>query len=242
MNLKDILSELSYIFFPKRCRYCGQVIKPQNDLCDKCSKDLPEITDPVCDLCGHNKSDCVCKRKKKYYSSIYAPFYYEDMIKTAVSRMKFRENPALCRDFAEDMYKVFLQKYSDIDFELICYIPFSPSKAKKRSFNQAEILAKHLSELTGIELSDTLCCLFDIKSQHFLGGADRKGNVFGAYGLSDENAVRDKTVLLVDDIKTTGATLDECAKMLSLYGAKQVYALTFAIAKAPEKTDSDSDI
>lgn len=240
MNFKKFFDAVGWIFFPKRCKYCGCVIEPDRALCSNCSNNLPEISDPVCGFCGHSKADCICKSRKSYYSSVFAPFYYENMIKTAVGRMKFRENPALCRDFAEDMYKVFLQKYADIDFDLICYVPFSPDKIKSRAFNQAELLAKHLSEKTGIKLSDSLCCLYNIKSQHRIDGADRKGNVFGAYGVVNGEEVKDKTVLLVDDIKTTGATLDECAKMLRLYGAEKVYAITFAVAKAQKNTTIDS--
>ncbi len=232
MNFKKAIDGVSSVFFPKRCRYCGRVIEPRYDLCENCKNNLPVISDPVCGLCGHSKEDCVCKKIKSHYSSVYAPFYYEDMIKTAVGRMKFRENPALCSDFAEDMYKVFLQKYADIDFDIICYVPFSPDKMKKRAFNQSELLAKQLSEKTGIALCGAVRCLFDIKSQHSVDGIHRKGNVFGAYGIENENEVKGKTVLLVDDVKTTGATLNECAKMLRIYGAEKVYALTFAVAKA----------
>lgn len=240
MNYKELSEKVSYIFFPKRCKYCGRVIVPKDDLCEDCKTALPIINEPVCRYCGCSKEDCSCNKKKNYYSEIVAPFYYEGAIKSAVNRMKFKSNALICKTMADDMYKVFLREYKDIDFDFICFVPFSPSNIKSKEFNQSEVIAKLLSEKTGIGVTDALCCLFDIKSQHFLKGDGRRGNVVGAYDIKQNFSVEGKTVLLVDDIKTTGSTLDECAKMLRIYGAEKVYAITFAITKMHGKTNVDS--
>ncbi len=137
------------------------------------------------------------------------------------------------------MYRLFLREYSETDFDYICFVPFTESKKRKRDFNQAEVLANELSALTGIPVLDALECIYDTPPQHSLSRIYRKGNVFGIYEVKDKKAVKDKKFLLVDDIKTTGASLDECAKMLRIYEAQSVNCITFAVASG-NKNSVDS--
>lgn len=243
MRVRELLKSLSYIFFPKRCRYCGRVIVPSDELCSDCQKELPRISGEICRLCGYAKDDCRCNKKRSYYDAVAAPFYYEGAVKSAVKRMKFKNNPSLCKPMAEDMLEVIEREYANVNFDMICFVPFSPDKLKKREFNQSEILARELSQKLNVKTECALVCLFNVKQQHSLDSFKRKGNVFGIFDVKSETELNGKTVLLVDDIKTTGATLDECAKMLKLHGAEKVYAITFAIAKLHTgggKTDVDS--
>jgi len=226
-ELKDFIIS---VFFPKRCRYCGALVRYDQTLCPECEKGLPVIEPPVCPNCAMSKTDCDCKGRRHFYESVFGAFYYEGPIRKAVSRMKFHERKFLCKTMAEDMYKVFLREYSEVGFDYICFVPFTESKKKRRDFNQAEVLAEELSALTGIPVLDALECIYDTPPQHSQSRLFRKGNVFGIYEVKDREAVRDKKLLLVDDVKTTGASLDECAKMLRIYEAKGVYCLTFAVA------------
>lgn len=231
MIFKDILERILYIFFPRRCRYCGKVVVPSEELCPECRKHLPYISGEICSFCGYTKEDCCCNRKRSYYDAVAAPFYYEGAVKTAVRRMKFKNNPTLCKPMAEDMFGVIEREYKDIKFDMICFVPFSTEKQRKREFNQSEVLADSLSEKLGVQKEAALVCLFDVSPQHSLDSFRRKGNVFGIFDVNPGVSVEGRTVLLVDDIKTTGATLDECAKMLKMHGAQKVYAITFAVAK-----------
>ena len=230
MNKDKLKAFAVSIFFPKRCRYCGELIRYDETLCEECKKGLPVIEAPICYDCGMSKSDCDCKGRKHFYNSIVGAFYYEGAIRKAVSRMKFSEKKFMCKIMAEDMYEVFLREYSDDKLDYICYIPFTKSKARKREFNQAELLANELSALTGIPVLDALECLYDTPSQHSLSGLYRKGNVFGIYDVKLKDEIKDKNILLVDDVKTTGASLDECAKMLRIFEAQSVSCITFAVA------------
>lgn len=231
MKTKALIEKISYIFFPKRCRYCGKLITPDRILCDACENNLPVINTPICKNCGYNKKDCNCKKRKEYYKSIAAPFYYEGAIKAVINRMKFKENPLICEILAEDMLKVIKREYGDIHFDMIFFVPFSDENLKKRRFNHSQLIARKIGESLGVEVVDGLYCINNIKSQHSLSGFERRGNVFGAYELKSDAFVTDKTILLVDDIKTTGSTLSECAKILKIRGANEVYAITFAISK-----------
>jgi ComF family protein len=231
MNKSELYDRILCVFFPRRCKYCGEVIKPSQRLCDKCQKNLPRIEAPVCFKCGKSKNDCNCKGKSAYYDRITAPFYYTGAIEKAVNRLKFQHRDFLCEAYAEDMADCVRENYENTFYDFVCCVPFSKRDIKKRPFNQSELLAKHLAEKLGVEYRDALVRLYDSGVQHRLGAGLRTGNVFGVYDVNGNVSVEGRSVLLVDDIRTTGATLNECAKMLKIHGAANVDCVTFAVSK-----------
>ena len=231
MNKEERKETILSVFFPRRCKYCGAVIRAKDELCKSCRKSLPRVEKPVCFKCGRSKTDCKCKAKSAYYDRIIAPFYYTAAIETAVSRMKFHHIAFLCKGYAEDMALQIRENYEDAHYDFVCFVPFSQRDNKKRPFNQSEFLARHISEALGVELCDSLVRLYDTETQHGLNSRLRTGNVFGVYDVKDGCFFEGKSVLLVDDIKTTGSTLNECAKMLKIHGAQRVDCVSFAVAK-----------
>lgn len=227
--------------FPRRCLYCGVTIAPEQSVCDSCRESLPRIESPVCLLCGHQKEDCICKQKKHKYKAVCAPFYYEDAIETAVHRYKFEDKDFLAADFARDMEETVQREYKDILFDSVTFVPFTKKQMRTREWNPGETLARALAAELDLQCLTLLEKLYETESQHMLSARERTGNVFGVFEACNLENVQDKTVLLVDDIKTTGATLSECAKMLKLGGAKAVYAVTFAVTRrqAQEKRPAD---
>lgn len=231
MNIAAVKESALNILFPKRCKYCGDIIVPEKTLCDNCRDNLPKIKEPVCVLCGHSKEDCKCKKHKNEYRAVVSPFYYESGIIKAIHRFKFDCREYMADVLANDMAETVGREYSGVEFDFITFVPFSKAEKKKREFNQSELLANKLSEILDLPSKDILVKLYDTKSQHTLKQKDRKGNVFGIYDVKEDFKPEGKTILLVDDIKTTGATLSECAKMLKLNGADTVYCVTAAITK-----------
>ncbi|MEG2396709.1 MAG: ComF family protein [Oscillospiraceae bacterium] len=235
MNFKTLYDKLLFVLFTKKCKYCGSIIPEKLEICDDCQKNLPRILPPICHLCGHSKEDCKCKNKKHEYDAIVAPFYYDKAIKIAIHRFKFGKKLNIGKTLAEDMAQAVLREYSELKFDLIAFIPMTKKEEKKRSFNQSEILANELSEIINVPATKVLVKIYETKTQHTLSEKDRKGNVFGVFDISEKADLAGMTILLVDDIKTTGTTLSECAKMLNLSGAEAVYAVTAAITLKGEK-------
>lgn len=122
-----------------------------------------------------------------------------------------------------------------VNFDFICFVPFTKLQKIRRNFNQSELLAEHIAKLLEIPLKDVLIKLFETESQHKKSIRNRSGNVFGVYDVKENADVKGKTVLLVDDIKTTGATLNECAWILKIRGAKEVYCVTAALTGKEKK-------
>ncbi len=226
-------------FFPRRCKYCGKLILPEEELCESCKAYLPRIAQPVCFYCGQSEKDCKCKKHKHFFSAVAAPFYYEGAIVRSVHRMKFDQRPFLCREYAEDMADTVEKLYSDIKFDSVCFVPFSKRDYRRRDFNQSELLARNLSEIIGVELTDVFSKQFETSTQHFQTVSTRRGNVFSAFDIKNPEKIKDKTILLVDDVKTTGATLEECSKLLKIYGAAKVYCICFAVSNKKQIVDTN---
>lgn len=227
-DLSSALKRIGDFFFTRRCSICGEVVELDDELCSSCLT-AKRIELPRCQYCGASKERCSCRKNKNEYASIVAPFYYEDSIANAVNRCKSSNMPFLAKEFARQMYSCIEQEYFDIEFDYITFIPMSNIDLLKRGFNQSELIAKELSDLTGIECRALLKKVRRTKPQKEQSAKKRLVNVYGAFDLSDKESVRGKTILIVDDVKTTGSTLNECSKMLKIYDAKAVYASVFAI-------------
>lgn len=236
-NIADFFIKL---IFTNRCEICGEVIEFNGTLCSQC-KELPVIEPPYCEYCGYSKNDCVCKRNKNEYKQVVAPFYYEKSITQAVHNFKNREMLFISKSLSLKMYDVVCKNYGDIHFDFITYVPFRRWHRIKRGFNQAQLLAEELSKKMNVPC---VCLLKKVRYtgvQHKKTQAQRKADIFGAFDVCDKykNQLNDKTILLVDDVKTTGATLNECAKMLKIYSANAVYCSVAAITKMEKKSSKN---
>lgn len=230
-SYKDILTFISSLFFPNRCIFCGEPIAPFDFECDLCVNSVPLITGEICPCCGAGLVVCECKKKPAhYYDRIVAPLYYDGLVKDCIHRFKFKGERSIYSGLARLMADTLFERYCDIDFDCITYVPMFRRKEKERGFNQSRLLAKEISRLSGIEFADgMLLKLYNTDNQHDCTGLERTGNLLGAFDMNDKFDVSDKTVLLIDDVKTSGATLNECGKILYLNDAKSVICLTAAL-------------
>ncbi len=217
-------------FIPDRCRICGEVVEIDNELCVECMSP-PEISLPLCKFCGANVNECNCKKHKNEYKQVIAPYYYRNSIVRGIHNFKENNMPFLADSYAADMAECFKKNYDDIAFDCITFVPCRPFKYRIRGFNQSELLADKLSLILNIPVKNLLNKIAYSGVQHHKTARERRVDIFGVFDVDDEfkTQLEDKTILLIDDVKTTGSTLNECAKMLKIYGAKAVYALTFAI-------------
>mgnify|MGYP003303166643 CR=1 FL=1 len=238
MKINEFLSEfLPGLLFTSRCRFCNRLIRQGEKLCDECAAHIPLIEGERCGYCGAGKDRCDCKKKKNGYDGITSPFYYEDAVRSCISRFKFNGKMFLAEILTDYMAQQVKKDFDGIDFDFICFVPFTPVQSFLRSYNQSEILAEKLAEKLNIPFKAALVKLFETSAQHEMLSGNRKGNVFGVYDVKNRTDVRDKTILLVDDVKTTGSTLDECAWILKIRGAKSVYCVTAALAGLRSKKE-----
>lgn len=227
-----------------RCQLCGEVIELDEKLCPECAG-LKKISSQRCELCGGAADDCSCKKKKREFSKIYAPYYYRGCITRAVYNFKMNDMPFLSHRFAREMYDCLKEADKDFDkgYDYITFVPLSKRRQLRRGYNQSELLAKDLALLINTREASMLKKLRDTGIQHHKTASQRAAAVFGSYDVVKDfkYSLEGKRILLVDDVKTTGSTLNECAKMLKIYGASEVCCVVFAVSK-PKKQKKNKDL
>jgi ComF family protein len=213
--------------FPPTCLGCG---KEGVFICPECFSKIKLIPRDVCNFCGSytsKKGKCPnCDGKVLPYAGFRAFAYYDGVVRKAVHHLKYQNDLTIGRYLAGLLQMVYDRTGWEVD--LIVPIPISEQKRTERGYNQSERLAKPLSEFLEIPFSnDALIRINEISSQVGLNKEQRRENVRQAF-LAKTNPVKGKKVLLVDDVFTSGATMEAAADELKGAGASQVYCLTVA--------------
>lgn len=225
------------IFYPKRCMFCGKLIDNNEEYyCLKCYYKLPFVEEKRCLICGRelfgeSKLCAHCKEHKRYIDANYPVFVYKGLIKEALLKYKFKGKMWYFKPFSCFLYEEIKDKVSNID--CIVYPPINKKTFYKRGYNQSELIAKELSQKLNIKmLNKCILKTRDNEKQSLMSGKMRYKNVKGVFKIDEKykNELKGKCVLFIDDILTTGATADECAKMLKKAGALSVVSSTLCIA------------
>ena len=217
MWLHKLKTVICSLFYPPKCICCKKVLKSNEIFCDKCASELkvkPIIRD-------FDLFDGINLRAVSAFS-------YEDKVKEAICDFKFKNKLDYAKFFAKSVADS-LEKTGNIgNFEYICCVPMSKENKKERGYNQAEVLAKSIGKILKLPFKDVLFKAKRTKTQHTLARDERIINVKGAYSVLNKEEVKDKNVLLCDDILTTGSTIKECAMTLYNASAKKVFAVCIA--------------
>jgi len=232
------------LIYPLSCLICKSRLNPLSDkpLCAQCWEKLEFISPPFCRLCGRHlpaesqAQALICKDCQKSacsFKKARSVCIYDGIIKQCIHLFKYKAKLSLVEPLAKLMVE-FAGQYLDLQtIDLILPVPLHKRKLRQRQFNQAGLLAAGLSRAYSKPMPDSL--LLRIKSgpaQINLSQAQRLKNVRGAFRVKTGADIKDKNILLVDDVLTTKATANECAKMLLGAGAKSVEVLTLAQSKS----------
>lgn len=233
-KFKDYLIKLIYPNHIK-CIFCGDELSQRsyNDVCENCFETLPFIEN-FCERCGDvipKDSFGVCSRCKiNNFNFVYARsvFEYKNEVLNAVHGFKYSGKKYLFKPFARFMAEYYARQNLFVDF--VTSVPMFELKEKERGYNQATLLAEEFSRLTNVPFVDCCAKVVDNVSQASLDFKDRQENVVDTFAFKPEfrKVVKGKTILLIDDIFTTGATSNEVCKVLLEGGAKACYVLTLA--------------
>lgn len=216
------------IIFPDRCAFCGKVIPFRREVCEACRQSVSAIQPPKCLFCGAAESTCRCRKKQNFYDAITAVFKYEGKAKNGILRWKYKNAVISTTFFAKAISAVVRRDFAGIHFDLITFVPQTKKETAERGYNQGEILAGEVGRFLNIPSAPLLVKIAETERQHDLPLHRRSGNIFGVFDCANEKEIEGKTILLVDDIRTTGYTINECAKILQLYGAAAVYCAVIA--------------
>lgn len=218
------------VFFPRTCPVCGEVVKGQDKfVCDKCKGKVFYMKEPKCAKCGKSlKEDGTlckdCREHKHAYEKGVCLFQYAGGIKESMYRFKYKNAREYGAYYGWETAKRYGKLFEQWGIDYIMAVPVSKKKEIKRGYNQAYVYAKEISRYTKIPM-DKKCLVRveDTKPQKEFVGIARKKNVENAFAIYEEKAKEYNKVLLVDDIYTTGSTIDACTRVLKAAGVKEVY-------------------
>ncbi len=224
------------LIYPLRCPVCDRPVRPYGeDICLPCMKRLKALKPPFCERCGKKISApsgiCTdCSRNDHIFTRCRSAFEY-DTVRAAIYRFKYLGRREYAHVFAEMTHRILADYLAGIRPDAITFVPLSREKERTRGYNQARDYAGELSKLMNIPLlDDALIRVRNTAPMKLLTPQERLKNLKNAF-KSGQNVVKSKSILLVDDIYTTGATMDECARVLFDAGANKVYCVTLASGK-----------
>lgn len=237
LNWKKLKENILDIIYPRhiKCIFCGEELndKSHNDTCERCLKSLPFITHS-CARCGapvalDNDGVCLnCKANNFDFILARSVFEYRDRVASVVHKFKYNSMKFLYEPLANYLCE-YLSRW-DISPDIITCVPLFKSKEKARGYNQSELMARHLAEKSEIHFHILCAKIVDNTSQTKLNLKQRKENVKGVFKFIDDckPLIKDKTILIIDDVYTTGSTCNELSKIIKSKGAKEIYVLTLA--------------
>ena len=210
------------------CNCCEEEVFNDGYFCEDCEKRFVYILKDKCDHCGRLTSkptlfcdDCIGKNIE--FDTARSVFEYQEPISSAIKAFKYGNKKYLAEVFASKMLNVFLSSFSNAS--VITFVPMTEVKKKQRGYNQAELLANELSRLTGIEVFELATKKRDTLSQASLTAKERKQNLKSTFKFN-KKLIKDKNIVIVDDVLTTGSTADVLAKGFKEAGAKSVGVIT----------------
>lgn len=216
-----MLRYIAELLFPPKCLFCQKPLcKGETDLCRDCRTNAPEFT----------KS----KIKHSFIARWTCVWYYKDMARGSILRYKFNNRRSYADTYGR-LLAMKLQREKMDSFDLLTWVPVAALRRLKRGFDQVELIAYAVGRELNVQPLRALKKIRNTPPQSGIREpAHRRANVLGAYRVTDPELVKDKRVLLLDDVITSGATASECAKMLMTAGAKEVLFASVATAEQPK--------
>ncbi len=235
--LCGFLEKSCAILYPRRCPVCMQIATPRGSLVHReCTKKLLYIREPACKRCGRQiarmeKEYCSeCAKKEFHYTRGYAVWQYEANIQHSLSEFKYHSRKEFADFYAAEAVRLYGDKIKYEKPEVLIPVPVHRTRRAERGFNQAELLAKKMGQMLEIPVD----AHFLLRTKHTgrlkdLNRRERAKMLKDAFTVDPSRKVSYHSVMLVDDIYTTGSTVDSCAAVLLRAGAQKVTVFSMAV-------------
>ncbi len=237
--MKSYMDSFLELIYPEKntCFICEAYDEEIADkyICPECERLIKKVEPPFCSKCSkpiaHNSSTNLCREccdAERHFEMSKSPYKYEGLIKNAIYSYKYYNKTYFYKLFGNLLVN-FMVNTGYTNFDCIVSVPLHPSKMRKRGYNQSELLARYISSKLSIPYIDALKRTKRTLKQSEQSKEDRRKNLKDAFAVKHSSEkVINSSLLLVDDIYTTGTTVDECSKALVSYGASKVYVITIA--------------
>jgi len=239
-SLRVFSRDLLHFFFPPICTLCSDRLTDSDQvICDRCRQELIHVLEPICRRCGNpnvpRAADAcgLCRKIKPAFDCARAAAHYRGPGEQLVRELKYSEHHELAPVMARIMFVCWQRMMAFDTLDAVVPVPLHAVRLRERGFNQAELIAAPFAELFRKPMiADAVVRVRPTESQTLLSREERLENVKGAFEplAGSGDALRDKTIVLIDDVCTTGATGSACAAALKQAGAARVILFTFARA------------
>ncbi len=240
MNLLfSFLNDLEKFTFPAFCPICENELKKNEIICQKCLDKTFFVSRKKCKICGKPiKSGKICKKCKeetKYFDFVISCGSYVPPFSDIIKIYKYRNRPSLSKQLARKLYSNYLSRGDVQDIKYSTWVPMTGAEKRERGYNQSRLLAFEFSKISFLTNIGLLRKTANIHSQTTLPYEKRFINVKNAYqikkqALKEFKGNSEKGIILIDDVLTTGSTLNECAGELKKAGFKKVIGLVLAVS------------
>lgn len=230
---QSIESAITFLY-PAQCKVCKEQLGLASApyICNSCWADIEYIEPPWCEICGIPNSENLCEfcaTKPPRYGKLRTIAVYESSIQQAIHLFKFEKRISLCKPLSQLIVNYMSNDININDYHCIIPIPIHKKRLRERGFNQSSLLAKGIEKTVGlIVLEDVLIKQKNTSSQSSLDREARQNNIKGAFKLQNADKIRDKHVLVFDDVFTTGATIREVVNVLWQADPIEIDVLTLA--------------
>jgi competence protein ComFC len=231
--------DLEKFIFPPFCPICNNELKRTEIICQRCFDKIYFVSRKKCKLCGKPlKSGKICKNCREehpYFDSVISCGSYVPPFSDIIKIFKYRNRPSLSKRLARKLYSNYSSRSDVSDIDYLTWVPMKKSEKRERGYNQSQLLAEEFSKISSLRSINLLCKTANIPSQTTLPYEKRLVNVKGAYEIRGKKLKSfkgkpEKGIILIDDVLTTGGTLNECARRLKEAGFKKVVGLVLAIS------------
>ena len=230
--MKKFLNFIISLIFPRTCSICGKNLSfnSEQNICNDCLEKLPKLDGLICHKCslplpdgGATCSDCK-SNKNIYFEILQSPYTYSGQIKKLIKKLKYSRKNFLTKDLSSLLADFIIKENIDKNIDVVVPVPMHWLKKWKRGYNQAELLAKDVSQIINKPMYNALVRTKYTKPQFNLKKGQRKENLENMFAINKKymDMIRGKKILLIDDIATTCSTSNQCAKVLNFFKCKTI--------------------
>lgn len=223
------------VIYPRRCAICDRILNdPKSGACNTCIQKVKYIFEPKCKKCGKplpNSTNVFCEdceKRKHYFDRGISLFVYNEPMKNSIFHFKYKNRREYVKFYGQEISRYLGKEIIQFKADALVPVPLYKGKLQRRGFNQAELLAIEIGKNMGIPVKKNLIIRTkNTRPQKELNHTERENNLKKAFKIY-QNDVKLNTVVLVDDIYTTGSTVDAIAKILKSQGIQKIYYVTLA--------------
>ena len=234
-KFKELFNKITEYIFPltHTCNSCGREIFSGEYFCKECEESIIYNDKIICNHCGrrtfNEENYChSCAGRETYFERARSAYVYAPPISTMILRLKYENQKYLAKIFAKQLSFVYFKSFMCCD--AVTFTPMTKQREEERGYNQAEVLADEFCKIVGLPIvKDVLIKTKETARQATISNAkERRENLKGSFKAVNKDKIKNKNILLIDDVMTTGATVEALCEVLIKAGAKSVTVLTVA--------------